>query len=391
MQEVLLLFLDLEKGIGTFHPDFRLWITTEVNPAFPISLLQMCIKFTNEAPSGKNQRWSNPIKSKIPIRYNCICNRIRVSIMDDELDRKYPYEIRKVSNRILPIFSYIQWYFFWEISASTSLIPSDTSFEEFHHRPHLHQVILLSRSFTIYLTYIKWHLFRGISPSPRDTSIEKSHHRSHLHQVIFSRYFTTNPTSRHQGRTPKDLHVHEPGPPRLLRRLAVHTAGVRHLLPAHGGAGTQEIRPARLEHTLRVQFGRLAVELPVPAEPPGRHRSQAGHQLANVEVRYFSAGAGRLKSFVGTSSFWRFFQGLTNSSIKFVVISIRRDFSKLACTRLNTGFVSIMMRRRVALNFSWREKGCCACSAFLLVLVWPIIQQMVEKIPLLILIPPQIF
>nr|CAH7731314.1 unnamed protein product [Callosobruchus chinensis] len=52
MQEVLLQFLDLEKGIGTVHPDFRLWITTEVHNKFPISLLQICIKFTNEAPSG---------------------------------------------------------------------------------------------------------------------------------------------------------------------------------------------------------------------------------------------------------------------------------------------------------------------------------------------------
>ncbi|XP_019756852.1 dynein axonemal heavy chain 8 [Dendroctonus ponderosae] len=52
MNEVLFQFLDLEKGIGSVHPDFRLWITTEVHPKFPISLLQICIKFTNEAPSG---------------------------------------------------------------------------------------------------------------------------------------------------------------------------------------------------------------------------------------------------------------------------------------------------------------------------------------------------
>lgn len=53
MNEVLLQFLDFEKGIVPYHPDFRLWITTEVHDDFPISLLQMCIKFTNEAPSGK--------------------------------------------------------------------------------------------------------------------------------------------------------------------------------------------------------------------------------------------------------------------------------------------------------------------------------------------------
>lgn len=52
MQEVLVQFLEWEKGNGAIHPDFRLWITTEVHDAFPISLLQICIKFTNEAPSG---------------------------------------------------------------------------------------------------------------------------------------------------------------------------------------------------------------------------------------------------------------------------------------------------------------------------------------------------
>jgi len=41
----------LLKAEGS-HEAFRLWVTAEPHPAFPIGLLQMGIKITNEAPVG---------------------------------------------------------------------------------------------------------------------------------------------------------------------------------------------------------------------------------------------------------------------------------------------------------------------------------------------------
>ena len=42
----------VKGGEEAFHENFRLWITAEPHPAFPIGLLQMGIKITNEAPVG---------------------------------------------------------------------------------------------------------------------------------------------------------------------------------------------------------------------------------------------------------------------------------------------------------------------------------------------------
>nr|XP_031825788.1 dynein heavy chain 8, axonemal [Nomia melanderi] len=48
MVEVTSFLLDMEAP----HPDFRIWITTEPHKDFPISLLQMSIKYTYEPPQG---------------------------------------------------------------------------------------------------------------------------------------------------------------------------------------------------------------------------------------------------------------------------------------------------------------------------------------------------
>ncbi|KAJ3166591.1 Dynein heavy chain 5, axonemal [Geranomyces variabilis] len=48
MDELLSLIVETE----TVHDKFRLWITTDVSAKFPITFLQMSIKFTNEPPQG---------------------------------------------------------------------------------------------------------------------------------------------------------------------------------------------------------------------------------------------------------------------------------------------------------------------------------------------------
>ncbi|XP_049886262.1 dynein axonemal heavy chain 8 [Pectinophora gossypiella] len=52
MVEIMEQFSELEKDPEAIHETFRLWITTEVHPRFPITLLQMSIKYTCEPPSG---------------------------------------------------------------------------------------------------------------------------------------------------------------------------------------------------------------------------------------------------------------------------------------------------------------------------------------------------
>ena len=45
------------------HEDYRLWITTEVHPKFPISLLQLSLKLTNEPPAGAKASMKRTISS----------------------------------------------------------------------------------------------------------------------------------------------------------------------------------------------------------------------------------------------------------------------------------------------------------------------------------------
>lgn len=52
MNEVTIDFMEMERLNTPINSEFRLWITTEPHEEFPITLLQMCIKFTNEPPSG---------------------------------------------------------------------------------------------------------------------------------------------------------------------------------------------------------------------------------------------------------------------------------------------------------------------------------------------------
>jgi dynein heavy chain len=41
-----------KEAIKVTHEDHRLWITTKVHPKFPIALLQLLLKLTNEPPAG---------------------------------------------------------------------------------------------------------------------------------------------------------------------------------------------------------------------------------------------------------------------------------------------------------------------------------------------------
>ena len=42
----------LVSPLNSIHEDFRLWVTCEQHPKFPLGLLQKTLKVTNEPPKG---------------------------------------------------------------------------------------------------------------------------------------------------------------------------------------------------------------------------------------------------------------------------------------------------------------------------------------------------
>jgi len=42
----------IDPKVHKLHNDFRLYLTTEPSDKFPLGLLQMCLKVTNEPPRG---------------------------------------------------------------------------------------------------------------------------------------------------------------------------------------------------------------------------------------------------------------------------------------------------------------------------------------------------
>lgn len=66
------------------------------------------------------------------------------------------------------------------------------------------------------------------------------------------------------------------GPPGLLQRSSVAEAAVLDGIPAHGGAGAEEVRGARMEHSLRIQPSRFPGFGAVYPKSPGWHGSEKG-------------------------------------------------------------------------------------------------------------------
>ena len=61
---------ELEK-LNKPHPDFRLWITTDPIPSFPIGILQRSLKVVTEPPNGLKLNMRNTF-SKVGVILNCL-------------------------------------------------------------------------------------------------------------------------------------------------------------------------------------------------------------------------------------------------------------------------------------------------------------------------------
>jgi len=75
---------DYAEGMGC-HPEFRLWITSDISTKFPIGLLQMCVKSTLEPPAG--------LKAGLDRTYSTMVNQDVLDKVDSEKWRQIVFSL----------------------------------------------------------------------------------------------------------------------------------------------------------------------------------------------------------------------------------------------------------------------------------------------------------